>query len=428
MKKRITLTLTAILALVVSIICASSAFAAENIKWYYDNEDGTSDYYEIPYGGSATLGDNEIQMPEDGYHICYKLDVENSGYYILTANASDVPISFPEKIIPEGPYGYNWNYTCYYYDDELGIEQYLYYLEKGSTYFYIGVACTLNIDYAGSEIEDIEFEKDTFSDVLIGWDIYENYCEDDYDCDYDYYLYGDFTVKFASGKTFAVKDRYIDFSTVNGEEIKEGENKIIVGFLDFEKEITMTACTIDKYIDNVELSNYENYTTVTQYYYGYFYDDINDEILTVYFKDGSSQAFDVYWSGADVELPNGKEVYIYGGYNIDGDTAELIFSIRNYDYVSQSYYDYVLQSYKCEIVKLNTLENFSLCNSYAKEHIKNGLVSIKDEYANYIYYSDSLELFAENLPVFLENIANTIYWVISALNGNAAAFIGYLIG
>lgn len=422
MKKRITLTLTAILALVVSIICASSAFAAENIKWYYDNEDGTSDYYEIPYGGSATLGDNEIQMPEDGYHICYKLDVENSGYYILTANASDdLPIYFSEKIIPEGPYGENWDYRNNY-DEELDICQYLIYFEKGSTYFYIGKACTLNIDYAGSEIEDIEFEKDTFSDVLIGWDFDDYYWEDYYwedDCDYDYCLHNiDFTVKFASGKTFALNDTWINFSTVNGEEIKEGENKIIVGFLDFEKEITMTACTFNKYIDKVELSNYENYTTVTQYYYGYFYDDINDEILTVYFKDGSSQAFDVYWNGADVELPNGKVVYIYGDYNIDGDTAELIFYAG----------DYVFQSYKCEIVKLNTLENFSLCNSYAKERIKNGFISIKDEYANYIYYSDSLDLLAENLPVFLKNIANTIYWVISALNGNAAAFIGYLIG
>lgn len=420
MKKRITLTLTAILALVVSIICASSAFAAENIKWYFEYEDGTSDYSEFLYGGSVTLGDNEIQMTEDSSCICYKFEVENSGYYILTTKWDDyINIDFPEKIIPEGLYGYNWDYL-YNYDEELNISQYLIYFEKGSTYFkvYTYEACTLstlNIDYAGSEIEDIEFEKDTFSDVLIGWD----FGEYEYDYDYDYILYDiDFTVKFTSGKTFAAKDTYIDFSTVNGEEIKEGENKIIIGILDFEKEITMTACTINKYIDKVELSNYENYTTVTQYYYGYFYNDINDEILTVYFKDGSSQVFDVDWGEAGVELPNGKKVYIYGNYNIDGDTAELVFYMSNY----------ALQSYKCEIVKLDTLENISLCHSYAKELIRDGLISLKDEYANYIYCSDSLELFAENLPVFLENIANTIFWVVSALNNNAAAFICYVIG
>lgn len=411
MKKRITLILSAVFAMVIMVCGATAAFAAEDktVNWYFGDQDEYYEYWTYAYAGEAKLGTNEISESDEEYEVYFDFEVENSGYYLITCDSDCIGwIGLTQKIENNAAYGVGSFVTVNYGRD---IEV-LYYLEKGATYVGVDLYCmedeySFEIEYVGSEITDIDFEEGTFEDLIIDWDVY--------DFDEEYYIYCDAAVKFSSGKTIKIKDETFTYTIDNGE-LRKGENKITVDFLGYEKNLTMTACTMDKFIEKIEMTNIEDYCTAVEYYDGYVVPEIYDEKITVYFTDGTQKTYDFEYGEASVKLPNGRTYYAYSAFVPSRNTVELTFFVA----------DNAVSSYECQKVSTDFLENFKRLHENKVEIINYTTANIRYAYADYIYYSCTPADFVENFPWLIENASNESLMAISTIAFHDIGFWGYI--
>lgn len=412
MKKRITLIIAVAFALALAVCGSTAAFAAEEpeiIQWYFGD-----DYpWEYKLLGEADIGKTVIPAETEGYELCYEINIPESGYYLLTYCNNDFDwVGFPEENDNGALYGTaNRAYVKYDYYSEV-----LYFLEKGKTYvgidhYYSDEETSFEIEFAGSEITSLTFADGAFTDCILSCDIYYGY-----DDEYDYVAWEDTTVKFDSGKTFEIKDCEIPYNAEN-DEIVNGVNNITVSFLGYEKEIEMTACNADKFVSKIEMTNIEDYYMVVQYYDGYVVPEILEEEATVYFTDGTQTTIDFEYGYGTVKLPNGRKYEVYASYETPrSNQVELVFYVA-YEEIT---------SYECGIEVTDFMENFKLLHENKVYIINNVTASIRREYADYIWYSDTATEFAQNFPVLFENCYNDSLWALYDLVCNDIGFFGYV--
>ena len=395
-----------ILAAVIALSCFNVSFAAsETIIW-----DLYEETYSYEYAGSLIEGENGIGNPESNSSY-YTFDAQEAGFYVFTYNyynASwriDIAESFENDTAQNSVDQY-----FFYDEDEEEIENFLVYLEKGEQIigvenYYSEDGEALIIEYMGEEITSFETESET---LLLGQEIHcysEEYEGEDEA--YYYSLYSDVTVTFSSGKTITINDLWGEIS----EEIQKGENVLPYEFLGKEYEFRVKVELITDYIENVEISNVEDYH-IKEYYSHYDFPSLDGETLTVTFKDGSTAE---YTFGIDEEfvLPNGKETWFGFGFYVDDGDAFLEIYIANT----------VIKTYDCGITGADFSEN--------KEMLKSNII---EQVNNFSYYLRRAMIIALECDSFEEYVSYGLEESLMRFRWACEAFVGiftesfYLIG
>ncbi|MBQ7122295.1 MAG: hypothetical protein IJO03_08565 [Clostridia bacterium] len=377
-------------AIIAAMLAAIMAFTgltafAENstpseLEWDFY---GNTYYYD--YAGELELGENEIDNSTSDY-LWYTFDVQTAGFYYISYDCSnsDIWIGIPEKY--ENGKAYNEASHIYHGADD--IDGIICYFESGENVaafdiYDIEEDSTINVEFYGEEITSV-----TVSDSLIlNYDIYEGEDEN------RYYVDAEATVEFSSGKTATKYELYC----IADKKIVTGTNTLKEYILGKEYEVTIDVCEVSDFIEGAEVSNIENYLTVTEYYDGYNYNEPYGETLTVTFKDGTKGEVclndDEY-----LTLPNGKKVWCYTDVEIEGDTAVLTA------YVAGT----AVASYDCTIVPASTDENIDNLKSsnahnlhMVSRYIRQALITVLE--------CDSVDEF---LNFGAQEAADRLYWAI----------------
>lgn len=412
MKKRITLIIALAFALALAICGSTAAFAAEDtntIDWYFDEE-----LWEYKVLGEAETGKTVIPAETEGYELAYEINIPESGYYLVTYSNFDFDwVGFPKEIKNGTAYEISKNQWI----SGKGDTELLFLLEKGKTYvaadhYYSDEDTFFEIEFMGSEIKDLTFGKNAFKDYIMTSDICYSF-EDDY----NYVTWEDVTVTFNSGKTVETKDCELNYNAKN-DEIITGKNEISVSFLDFEKNITLTVCNASDFISKIEMTNIEDYYMVVDYYDGYAVPEIVEEEITVHFRDGSEVTTDFDYGYAVVKFPNGRRYEVYASYEVVRDNQVNLVFYAAYEEIN---------SYECGIETTDFLENFMLLNENKVNIINNTTRSIRREYADYVWYSDTAYEFLYNFPALVENCYDYSSWGVYDLLGNDLGFIYHAV-
>lgn len=411
MKKRITLILAAAFAIVLAVCGSTAAFAAEGnetINWYFDGE-----IWEYTLIGEAKTDENVIPAETEDYELCYKFNAEESGYYLVTFSYNDFGwIGFPDLIKYNSPRDIAENI----YIREDSVAEILYYIDEGINY--LGAdRCSNNkdisfrIDFIGSEITDLTFEKNAFKDYLINYDIIDSYIDG-----YEFIAWEDATISFDTGKQIEAEDCALPYNTSDGN-ITLGKNKITVSLFDFEKETDMTVCSVSNYVSKVDMTYLEHYLYAVEYYDGYSVPEICYEDVTVYFTDGTSKTVNFDYGYASIRFPNGRHYPLEYSYNIQSvGKVELVFYVAG----EKAY------AYECEIRPTDFFENFRLLYDNKIYFIKRANRRISLECSDYAWYTNSHEDYLRNLPTLIENCNQYAGEALYELICNDIGFFGYV--
>lgn len=332
MKKALSL----ILAVIMAFGGITAAFAAEigdTLKWYFDEE-----LYEYSYQGEITEGTLTISNELGGENY-YTFNAEKAGFYSFEYDYwnNDIYFYTPEKI--ENGIAYNSLVTSDYsnYETEEFID--IFYLNVGENI--IGA----DVYYVNGESADIEIEflGETAAIVI----------EDELVIDYDAYNYADHYVIYDAAKAVFPSGKEIPLNyleSVPETVALEGENTSNCIVSGQKVSATFTACSIDKYVKDVSITNVEKYLTLTQNYDGnYDYDYPLGEKIVVTFTDGTTKEILIGEDDEMFTLPNGREYWIYYYYDTFVREPALVITLG----------DNILKSYKCTVEEAPVSEKFA---------------------------------------------------------------------
>ena len=344
MKKTFRIFASAILVALIAFGSFSNAFAASEaiIEWV-DGYDKFTYYYtgkEIREGGNVVslfdAADNDafssaLESDETpfliGYPVYYDFNVEKSGYYHL--DLSDLSASYA---IPESFNGKTANGSCdyIYYGEEMDS---LVYLNKGSTIVGIFFSATsldmlydkvFTVEYLGSKITGYEVNSDNLDDFVIGKNIWEESTD-------EFGFVTDCKITFDSAKTLDIAQVYLTGTC--SRTPKSGKNSATIDLLGNKKNIEFTAAYLDEIISSVEVSNADRYTDfVTDYTGETRYSPLNNETVTVNFKNGTSASARLTDGQGEITLSNGLIVPVYAGLSMN-ENGGYDFVITVYDEV-----------------------------------------------------------------------------------------------
>lgn len=377
-------------AIIAAMLAAVMAFTgltafAENstpseLEWNYYGE-----YYYYDYAGELAVGENEIDNSTSDY-LWYTFDVQTAGFYYISYDCSDsnIWIGIPERY--ENGKAYNEASRIYHGGDD--IDGIICYFESGENIaafeiYDIDEGTTINVDFYGEEITAV-----TVSETLIlNYDIYKNWDES------GYYIDSKITIEFPEGQTAETHEIYCTAD----KKIVTGANTLEAHILGQKIEMTVDVYCVSDVIESAEISNINDYLTVTEYYDGYNYNEPYGETLTVTFKDGTKGEVclndDEY-----LTLPNGRNVWCYTDVEIDRDKAVLTV------YVAGT----AVASYDCSMVPASTIENLDELkanNAYnlsmVSHYIRQALISVLE--------CDSIDEF---LNYGAQEAADRLYWAI----------------
>lgn len=328
-KKTFKSVIAMLLAVILSFGVVSTAFAAnvgDIIEWTYEGDYG--EYTGIDrytYKGELAEGTNTVKG--EAYEaLCYTFNAEKSGYYLFSSE-NGLVINVSEEIRNGAPYGY---LTGLYGEGEdiyaSGDDYELFYIPEGTAYTavnYYGDYANgkLEIEYIGAELTDVSLDENALKDLIKDYDF-------GYGSGRGFDFRTDATFTFDGEKETVLEGAFIRLDTLEGGEVKEGENTVkTINTFGIEKEYTLTCYSINHYVQKVEITNLDKYLTCKRYYcddmfdsFGFYTDNngkgIAGETLTVTLCDGSKQSFVLDWSEEiKVELPNGREFNVYMGEN-----------------------------------------------------------------------------------------------------------------
>lgn len=344
MKKTVKLILVVTVIAILSLM-ATSAYAYEigdSVMWQLLNESDEYSYFWYDCAGEFAEGENKTVASDD--YVVYEFKVKESGYYFVL---SELWVGFGEK--------YEDGIVKEYADsmqmvDENGNIGNVFYLEKGTTFARVWSkeANEVNIEYYGS-LEDVILTDGKDEEIRI------------LDEDVFYNGYGtlgltcfDFDVKFSGGKTLSNFYECTCCCNFYGEtvnEFKAGKNDIIFTFFNHNEVITIDVHEITEYIQSVELSNIEKYTTVYEDYKGETSTAfVNEEVLTVNYTDGTSCEVEIGFRNSEVPLPCGRKVDVYTNYS-DDRVFEVIMAQKHYIEID------------CKVERLTFRENLNILNA-----------------------------------------------------------------
>ena len=325
MKKTLRTIISALLIAIIALSSAASAFATaipETINWAATYEE-LGEYYRAFYYGNKSLseGKTEIRNTEDYDDLVYFDFVAEEGYYFIDTKR-DSWVMIPESFDGTNAIGYIESTTI---GEE---EERVFFLEAGERVIGINFYCMtkdeITIEYLGKEVTDFTVEEDALKDYIINYDI-GNWGLEDGVIPY-FYTETDSDITFSSGKILNAEDICIS-GKCNGK-IKSGKNTATLEFFGKEKEVEFTAYYVEELIETAELSNVENYlTTKVDYQDWVYYIEVPNEILTVYFTDGTSTTVKIIDNYGTVTLPSGREIDAWVGLDTD-ERDNLILDIE----------------------------------------------------------------------------------------------------
>ncbi len=313
-------TLKSILAIALALIMSFGSltvFAAEGDKIGWDFGWWVDEYL---WAGEATVGKNTVSCNEDAYQTYFDFNAENSGYYSIIYDTNIIDwAGFPVKL--KGQKASGESFVTYIADDD-GFITVIVKLEIGATVLGVDYdnletpSAEITIDYLGDAVTDIVIDEKCTADLVDNNDIYCEYSEGA--------MLADYKVVFSSGKSIEFEKSAVNFECA---DYTEGENKIIVVFEDFKKEVTVTVSSVESIVKSAELSNYQNYTNI-KYDYNENSDMnwIYDESVKITFTNGETFVAPINSSEGIVIFPNGKEYYVSVGYEHNEDGA-LVLSV-----------------------------------------------------------------------------------------------------
>ena len=325
MKKTLRTIISALLIAIIALSSAASAFATampETINWassYGELEEHSRTFCY----GNKSLGEGKTEIRNSaGYDDLVYFDfVAEEGYYFIDTKR-DSWVMIPEIFDGTNAIGYIESTTI---GEE---EERIFFLEAGETViginFYDLAKDEINIEFLGDEVTDFTVEEDALKDYIIDYDI-GNWELEDGVIPY-FYTETDSDITFSSGKILNAEDICIS-GKCNGE-IKSGKNTATLEFFGKEKEVEFTAYYVEELIETAELSNVEDYlTTKVDYQDWISYIEVPNEILTVYFTDGTSAEFEIEYNCGTVILPSGREIDAWVGLDTD-ERDNLILDIE----------------------------------------------------------------------------------------------------
>lgn len=424
MKKRNTFKsiLALALALLTLLTAAVPAFALEpgdEIDWRIEYKNSYTTTHT--YIGELKEGKNEIKADDDYYNrILGTFNAEKAGYYVMTGTNNIEDICVPDEFVDGKPYNYAERLCSTFYDEgekEIAVV----YLAEGENYIsmyswnYEGEIGNLEIEYIGSELNDVAFDENAFSNLLLDHDLW--YDEDGGIC---YVFEQDVKLVFADGATYTMEECSISLACES--ELKAGENNAVFSLFGIEKNIVLTCGSVSDYITAVEISNIEDYLYVKEYYIGtadYGVEFIENETLTITFIDGSKQTYELNGYYCTVTLPNGREYDMYmvaDDYDGDGDACEIKVIIAEEEF----------GTYECETFSATDRENLEHLADRVGWHA-NRLVSDIGNYLDmlrnydecYYYYDTSEILFYmtkgafERIGTIISEVWNCLTYVIA---------------
>lgn len=260
--------------------------------------------------GTTTIYREDIKSSEHCLNFSlYKFSAPYDGYYLFEHG---------------GPEGYIWGYLEHKSGDfvfdliqtesEDNATQQIYYLDKGEYDFNVELASfegTLDIytEYLGESVTDITFDYELIEDCdFHEWKDENTYC---------FKMYADATIHFPFNKEFVLKNGKLSGTLTS--KFVEGENEIIIDFMDQQILSSVTVYPVSHYVTDAQLSNAEKYTeNVYVYYNGEYH--INKypygETVTVTFSDGSTACSAYSYINSLVVFPNGHDYRAYVRYDV----------------------------------------------------------------------------------------------------------------
>lgn len=404
MKKTLKTIVAAVLCLIMSF-GAFSAFAAENtiVTWYDDA------FY---YGGELQLGKNNIEVNNDKY-VYYNFNAENGGYY---------EISYPDAI-EDNEVAVVWNLEKHggYYFQEDGIlndlDSCLFFFDEGDVNLGIIFAveyeeknADVSIEYLGSEITDIAFDKGIDYPLINNIDVIPCYYSEN-----EYYIYiNDFDLVFDSGKTKAFDFYYMNTFECNvGGSLKKGENTFVINFegKEFTKNLSVAEAT--DYVEKIELIS--DSVKVIKYYNNDYDENLDSEFRIVY-KDGSTVTAKI---DEEIDLKTGNPdtytlVCRYSDYGEIGEELYGTIRLAGHDYLEL----------EVEISKASFSENTALfIENIGDEFSYIGRIG---NYASKIFEQDSSADRLRAIGSFVSFVNNSFFYAIGDIFAELGMFLSSL--
>lgn len=393
MKKFLSFILAAII--LACPLCSFATNAAETMDWYFCDEEYLNECepWIYTFGGETALGENEITF--DGVNFCtyFTFNAEASGYYYVECNDAEIDwLGFPESV--KNGSAYREATSCYISEDDIN-KDFIFRLDAGETYLGVDFLYfadpedkyNISIEYIGEEITDINFEDGTFENLILYYDLYDGDISE---------ISADFEVIFSSGKSVELKEKYIYLHTENYEWVK-GENNATVSFMDFEKEVVVTAFEISDFIADVNFTNYDDYKNIKREFSDYYYsDDIYGAKLIFTLASGEMVEINTGYDET-IEI-NGRDYWLYVFYNhINSEETEIVVYVGGY----------AIKTYECNTEKSTLAEGARLLGSRVGENIKNASYNLR------LAISEIFTVYDENY--FEEAIQDSIYYFENAV-------------
>ncbi len=269
----------------------------------------------MPYGlnglGELKPGTNTLYFSDDEHNEFYaEFNAPETGYYIFSEQSKvyvTAEDSYVIVAVPKEPQSGDLSGS---YHTVNGVNYCVAYLEKGLNYIRIGKGGTvesfdMTIEYAGKEIEDIEFVGGK-PEIVIGYNENAHYVTDNSDESF----MNEFDIRFTfdSGKSVNLDNAYIMGYVEDG--FKDGENDVIFFIDDYEHSEKITAHYPDYYVKDIELTNLDEFCVAKIGSEGFTYLEPENYEVTVTYGDGRKETFDGAKWDKRIKTDNGPELEV----------------------------------------------------------------------------------------------------------------------
>lgn len=395
MKKFLSVILAALI-----LVCPLSGFAtdaAETLEWYFCDDLDYCEPWYYEYKGEIALGETEIKFTEDDYCDYYTFNAENAGYYYVECNNYEILwFGFPEGITD----GKAIREAENYYASESDIEKKIIFkLNAGETVLGIDFGyeadpediCKIEIEYLGDTVTDIVFEEGVLDNLVLDVDLFDTDAS---------YVQTDVDVAFSGGKTITFPDCWVQIDADNYDWVK-GENNATAVFMDFKKDVVVTACEMTDLITDVEFVNLDEYENITTFYDDLYATDIYGAELVFTLANGEKINFNTY-DEEYIEI-NGQNYYTYASYFYnDSEDVDIVISVGGIE----------IGRYECNVTKTSYIDGSGKLFADIGENLKDSF------YYSRVAFSEILRIYDES------DIEDTLYDVIYYLGRSFECFSG----
>lgn len=339
MKKTLKILTSAVLVAIIAFGSFSSAFAVEvtkidwvdefgeNMVYYYSEmsvKEGTNTVSVIDAVTDFPAVDEEtgeMTMPY-GYDFYYDFTAEKSGYYHFTTAENLIGYSVAKKFDGKKATG-----CCDYVFYGEGGDSVIY-IEKGKTIvgvhfpisYDVFMSEVLTIEYIGDVLTDYTVDSANLDDFVIGKNIWEEKTG-------DFGIGTNCTMKFKNGSEFMLNNIYL--SGTCSRTPKAGKSTATIELFGKKKTIEFTAAYLKDMISSVEVSDIDKYTSfVTDYTGETRYEAIDNEDVTLNFKNGTSATVTLNEGQGEIVLSNGVVAAVYAGLSMNNDGSyDLVVTV-----------------------------------------------------------------------------------------------------